>query len=223
MRESKPLVSATNRSECRLESTILVWASFRSIRHKIGAWRACCELAMGRDRNRANLVDGGMVLVMGQDAGGCFAHSQGRRRMSSGDRSGVRVRVRSSPGRSSVLRSFPGLRLDALIHSRSLVLVLVLVVVVRWFWFWWWWMRRYAPPIWCDDMHRRYAPPICKAGKQKRPRAYCSWPLMLFAFVIRYFCFLTHFIIFPISVGTIPAIKSWSCTRPMCSTSVSHS
>ena len=36
--------------------------------------------------------------ALGQDAGGCFAHRQGRRRMSSGDRSGVRVRVRSSPG-----------------------------------------------------------------------------------------------------------------------------
>ena len=45
-----------------------------------------------------------------------------------------------------------------------------------WFWFWWWWMRRYAPPIWCDDMHHRYALPICKAGKQKRPRAYALGP-----------------------------------------------
>jgi hypothetical protein len=69
MQESKPLVSVTNRSECHLESTILVWVSFRSIRDKIGPWRACCELAMGRDQNRGNLVDGGMVLVLGQDAG----------------------------------------------------------------------------------------------------------------------------------------------------------
>lgn len=60
----------------------------------------------------------------------------------------------------------------------SLVLVLVVVVVVV-----------VDATICIADMHRRYAPPICKAGKQKRPRAYCSWPLMLFAFVIRYFTF----------------------------------
>ena len=42
--------------------------------------------------------------------------------------------------------------------------------------------RRYGATIWCDDMHRRYGEPICKAGKQKRPRACCSWPLMV------YFC-----------------------------------
>ena len=83
--------------------------------------------------------------------------------------------------------------------------------------------RRYGATICTTDMVRRYGEPICKAGKQKRPRTCCSWPLMLFAFVIRYFCFLIHLSIFPISVGTIPAIKSWSCTSPMCETSVSHS
>lgn len=75
----------------------------------------------------------------------------------------------------------------ALIHSRSLVLVLVLVVVVL--------VLVVDATIWCDDMHhryalpicttdmvRRYGEPICKAGKQKRPRACCSWPLMV------YFC-----------------------------------
>ena len=47
MQESKPLVSVTNRAECHLESTILVWVSFRSIRDEIGPWRACCVPAMG--------------------------------------------------------------------------------------------------------------------------------------------------------------------------------
>jgi hypothetical protein len=46
---------------------------------------------------------------------------------------------------------FIGSGLAALIHSRSLVLVLVVVG---------WWMRRYAPPIWCDDMHCRYGATI---------------------------------------------------------------
>jgi len=58
-----------------------------------------------------NLVDAGMVLVLGQDAGVLFRPSSGFRMSSgcrqdvvrmrqdaSGDRSGVRVRVRSSPG-----------------------------------------------------------------------------------------------------------------------------
>lgn len=47
---------------------------------------------------------------------------------------------------------------------RSLVLVVVLVVDAT---------------ICIADMHCRYGEPICKAGKQKRPRACCSWPLTI--------------------------------------------
>ena len=116
----------------------------------------------------------------------------------------------------------------ALIHSRSFVRSFV-----RSFWFWWWWMRRYAPPIWCDDMVRRYGATICiddmvnryaRPENRKGQAHVAPGPdVVCFCDSLLYFCFLTHLIIFPISVGTIPAIKSWSCTRPMCSTSVSHS
>ena len=78
--------------------------------------------------------------------------------MSSGDRLDGWVRVRSSPGRSSVLRSFSGLRMVALIHSRSLVLVLVLVVVVL--------VLVVDATIWCDDMHHRYARPENRKGQE---------------------------------------------------------
>jgi len=94
----------------------------------------------------------------GSGCRGVACHRQGIVWYCSGDRLGGWVRVRSCWAFSSVLRAFPGLRLAALIHSRSLVLVLVLVVG--------WWLVdaticatdmhcRYALPIWCDDMQGR--------------------------------------------------------------------
>lgn len=149
---------------------------------------------MGRDRNRANLVDGGMVRHCVRMPGDASPIVRG----SSGAAQDV---VRGSiwcAGAcaviSGVIVSPAGISGAAIGCVRSFV---------RWFWFWWWWMRRYALPICTTDMHRRYGATICKAGKQKRPRACCSWPLMLFAFVILYFCFRIHLSIFPISVGTI--------------------
>ena len=93
--------------------------------------------------------------------------------------------------------------------------------------------RRYGATIWCDDMVRRYGATICiddmvnryaRPENRKGQEHVAPGPdVVCFCDSLLYFCFLTHLIIFPISVGTIPAIKSWSCTRPMCSTSVSHS
>ena len=68
-------------------------------------------------------------------------------------------------------RGISGPAPGALIHSCSLVLVLVLVVVVvvvvdvticaadM--------VRRYAPPIWCDDMVNRYARPENRKGQER--------------------------------------------------------
>ena len=123
-----------------------------------------------------------MVLARGQDAGVLpTIHRQGIVRGSSGDRL-VLLRGSSrwmgacSPI-SGVIVSPTGIYWLRIGSINSLPLVLVLVVVG-------WWMRhRYAPPICIADMVRRYGATICKAWKQKRPRAYCSWPLMLW-FVI---------------------------------------
>jgi len=186
MQESKPLVSVTNRSECHLESTILVWVSFRSIRDKIGPWRACCALAMGRDQNRVNLVDAGrcwsMVLARGQDASG---DRQGIVRMSSGCRQDV-VRMSSECrqgivwmdgcvfGRVGVIVDSAGISGPATGSVNSFPFVGSGSGGGGWL------MRRYAPPICIADMHCRYALPIwcddMQGRKQKRPRAIRSWP-----------------------------------------------
>ena len=97
-----------------------------------------------------------------------------------------------------------------------------------WFWFWWW-MRRYAPLIWCDDMRRRYGATICTTDMQGRKTEKAKSNTLLapdvvyFCDSLLYFCCSIHLIIFPISVGTMRARKSSSCTRPMCFIFVSHS
>ena len=60
---------------------------------------------------------------------------------------------------------------------------------------------RYALPIWCDDMQG------LKTEKAKSMLLLAP-DVVCFCDSLLYFCFLTHLIIFPISVGTMPAIKS---------------
>jgi len=168
-----------------------------------------------------NLVDAGRWFWHWVRMRGCClpsSHRQGIVWYCSGDRLDGWVRVRSFAGCRQSCGHFIGSGSAALIHSRSLVLVVGSgsgggCDDMR---------HRYGATIWIADMDCRYGATICKAGKQKRPRACCSWPLMLFAFVIRYCC-LIHLIILPISVGTMVAMKSSSCTRPMCFIFVSHS
>jgi len=183
MQESKHLVSVTNRSECHLESTILVWVSFRSIRHKIGPRRACCALAMGRDQNRVNLVDGGMVLVMGQDAWVLPAIVRGS--------SGTALGSSRCAGACAVIS---GVIVSPAVISGPAIGCVNSFPFVRWlwFWFWWWWMRRYAPPIWCDDMRHRYGATICATDMQgmKTEKGQEHMLLALMLFVIRYFTFV---------------------------------
>ena len=173
----------------------MVQASFRSIRHKIGSWRACCELAMGRDRNRANLVDGGMVRHWVRMPGCCLP--------SSGDRSGAAQGIDLVDG--CVCGHLRGDRrfcgnfraCSGAAFVRWFVRSFVLVVVG---WLVGWWMRRYALPIWCDDMHCRYALPIwcddmqglktekAKSNMLLAPDVVCFCDsLLLFSYPLKYF------------------------------------
>jgi len=146
-----------------------------------------------------NLVDGGMVLALGQDAWGFLVLLW----CCSGDRLGGWVRVRSSPGCLSVLRAFTGSGSAALIHSRSFVgsgsgsgsgsggggcddM-----------------RHRYALPICTTDMHRRYARHENRKGQEQ----YALGPDIVCDSLL-YFCWSIHLIIFPISVGTMRARNS---------------
>ena len=88
--------------------------------------------------------------------------------------SGVIVSPAGISGPAPGLRSFVGSFVRWFVRSLVLVVVVDATICIADM------HHRYASTIWCDDMHRRYASTICKAGKQKRPRACCSWPLMVY-------------------------------------------
>lgn len=138
-----------------------------------------------------NLVDGGMVLVMGQDAWVLPAIVRGS--------SGTALGSSRWMGACSVISG-----------------VIVSPAAIYWFrigsinsfgsgsgggWL------VDAPPIWCDDMHHRYALPICIADMQGMKTEKAKSNTLLAPDVVcdslLYFCCLIHLIIFPISVGTI--------------------
>ena len=185
---------------------------------------------MGCGRNRGNLVDGGMVLVLllvlGQDASG---DRQDVVRGSSGCRQGIDLVAGACSVISGVIvnpasiywlrigsvNSFPFVRsggggggCDDMRH-------------------------RYAPPICATDMRHRYGATICATDMVRRyarpenrkgqERIALGPDVVYFCDSLLYFCCFIHLIIFPISVGTIPAMKSSSCTSPIWETSVSHS